>query len=121
MPTSTRSGAHYLTGGNRFKIGECNMKAKIISGVAAVALTLSTAAAFAQTSIGQQNQGSASAQKTPGPQGVVGQYDMGGASAQKTPGPQGVVGQYDMGGATAQKGPIGQYDQGSASSKKTNN
>jgi hypothetical protein len=99
------------------------MRAKIISGVAAVALTLSTAAAFAQShsSIGEENQGSASAQKTPGPQGVVGQYDMGGASAQKTPGPQGIVGQYDMGGATAQKGPIGQYDQGSAAAKKTNN
>lgn len=110
-----------LTGGNRIKIGECKMKAKIISGVAAVALTLSTATAFAQSSVGQENQGSASAHKTPGPQGVVGQYDMGGASAHKTPGPQGVVGQYDMGGATAQKGPVGQYDQGSAAAKKTNN
>lgn len=120
MPTGTRSGVHHLTGGNRDKIGECKMKAKIISGVVAVALTLGTAAAFAQSSIGQQNQGSASAH-TPGPQGVVGQYDMGGASANKTPGPQGVVGQYDMGGATAQKGPIGQYDQGSATAKKTNN
>ena len=112
--------------GNDYKRGDKNMSFKIISGVAALALAFSTAAALAQTQqgpVGQYDQGSASAAKSPVGQydqggasaskGPIGQYDQGGASAAKSP-----IGQYDQGGASASKGPVGQYDQGGASASK---
>lgn len=71
------------------------MKMNIITGVVAMALALSTAAAFAQTGpSAQPNQGTAYNPSVKPPPAVYGNESMGSATAQQKPG-----GQYDQGSA----------------------
>jgi hypothetical protein len=65
--------------------GEHDMKFSIVSGVAALALALSTAAAFAQTQSGSTAQNNWTHEYNPGSKGqVFGPYDGGSANAKKT-------------------------------------
>jgi hypothetical protein len=102
------------------------MKLNIVSGVVAMALALSTVAAFAQTgSSAQPNQGTAYNPAVKPPPAVFGNDSMGSAAAQKKPpGPQGVVGQYDMGGAQSETPSAGQsaaYKGSNANAQKSIN
>jgi hypothetical protein len=59
------------------------MKFSLVSGAAALALVLGTAAAFAQTQSPMNNQGSAYNPNEKAPPAVYGQDSVGGASANK--------------------------------------
>jgi hypothetical protein len=88
------------------------MKFSIISGVAAVALALGTATAFAQTQSGSNGPHNWSRGYNPGQGQVFGPYDSGAANAKKTtPGQPG--GAYDQGSAQSTTPPAA-YQQSSA-------